>query len=53
MGILIKGTDMPKEGEFSCFRIYPDGGVTVELDGEEFMVAFASEVPDNPEEDGE
>lgn len=43
--ITIRGMDMPKDGEISHVRIYPNGNVTVEIDKEEFVIAYAVEVP--------
>lgn len=44
MSILLLGVDMPKKGEFSHYRIYDDGDVTVECDGEEVVVGGAVEI---------
>ena len=45
MSIYIKGISMPKEGEFVPLRIYDNGEVTIEVDGEEVKFGTAMNVP--------
>ena len=43
--ILIKGMEMPKDGEMLCVNIYPDGKVCINLDLECKRIATAVPVP--------
>ena len=43
MSILITGMNMPSKDEFKWIRIYDDGGVTVECDHEEHVIAHATQ----------
>ena len=45
MSILIKGMEMPREGELLCINIYPDGKVCIDLDLECSQIATAVPVP--------
>ena len=45
MSILIKGIDMPKDGELLCIVVNPDGKVYIDLDLECKQVATAVPVP--------
>lgn len=45
MSILIKGMDMPKDGEMLCINIYPSGTVCINLDRKCKRVANAVPVP--------
>lgn len=49
MSVLIKGMEMPPQGEFKHIRIYDDGDVTVEVDtGKEVyeaVIAHAVQIP--------
>lgn len=45
MNILIKGMEMPKEGDLLCINIYPDGKVCINLDLDCKQVATAIPVP--------
>ena len=45
MSILIKGIEMPKDGEMLCVNIYPDGKVCINLDLECKRIATAVLVP--------
>ena len=45
MSILIKGMEMPKDGELLCINIHPDGKVCINLDLECEKVGEAVPVP--------
>ncbi len=45
MSILIKGMEMPKDGEMLCINIYPDGKVCIDLDLKCKQIATAVPVP--------
>lgn len=45
MSLLIKGMDMPKNGEMLCINIYPDGKVSRNLDLACAKIAQAVELP--------
>ena len=45
MSILIKGVEMPKDGELLCINIHPDGKVCINLDLECEKVGEAIPVP--------
>ena len=45
MSILIKGMEMPTNGELLCINIYPDGKVCIDLDLECKQIATAVELP--------
>ena len=45
MSILIRGMDMPKDGEMLCINIYPSGTVCINLDLKCKRVANAVPVP--------
>ena len=45
MSILIKGLDMPTDGELLCINIHPDGKVCINLDLECEKVGEAVPVP--------
>ncbi len=45
MSVLIKGMEMPKDGELLCVNIYPDGKVCINLDLECKRIATAVPVP--------
>lgn len=45
MSVLIKGMEMPKDGELLCINIYPDGKVCVNLDLDCKQIATAVPVP--------
>lgn len=45
MSILIRGIDMPTDGEMLCINIYPDGKVCIALDLECTQIATAVSIP--------
>lgn len=45
MSILIKGMEMPEDGEMLCIDIYPDGKVSINLDLACAKIAQAVELP--------
>ena len=45
MSVLIKGMEMPKDGELLCINIHPDGKVCINLDLECEKVGEAVPVP--------
>ena len=45
MSILIKGMEMPKDGELLCINIYPNGKVCIDMDLKCKQIATAVSVP--------
>lgn len=45
MDILIKGLNMPKDGEMLCIDIHPDGKVSYNLDLKCKQIATAASIP--------
>lgn len=45
MSVLIKGVEMPKEGELLCIDIHPDGKVCIDMDLHCKQIATAVPVP--------